>query len=41
MSRDTVDAIVNDPGVERVGSAETWRVCEKHWKELTATTDPR
>eukprot|EP01043_Picozoa_sp_COSAG02_P018008 COSAG02_NODE_829_length_16689_cov_16.659433_5_plen_1004_part_00 len=33
--------VVNDPGVERVGSAETWRVCEKHWKELTATTDPR
>eukprot|EP01043_Picozoa_sp_COSAG02_P024526 COSAG02_NODE_1342_length_13169_cov_11.075905_5_plen_1026_part_00 len=32
--------VVNDPGVERVGSAETWRVCEKHWKELTATEEP-
>ena len=33
--------VENDPGVERVGSAETWRVCEKHWKELTSTAEPR
>lgn len=32
--------VVNDPGVERVGSAETWRVCEKHWKQLTSTAEP-
>jgi hypothetical protein len=33
--------VVNDPGVERVGSAETWRVCEKHWEQLTGTAEPK
>ena len=33
--------VENDPGVERVGSAETWRVCEAHWKQLTAARVPK
>ena len=33
-------AVENDPEIERIGSKETWQVCERHWKQLCECDDP-